>query len=198
MSSGRPLAERAGGAAQRRRDRRLRSFLRHERMTVRMALAEAPHHSCGVEPSGPSEALRRQKTASAAGKRPVPLEEVAEPQGGATMVGYMAASVPRLRSHRLQGDDGVRRSGGGKKGRRRRRRRRSFRRPLPSIALFVVVVRPKVLGIMAGLDQKEFLACLISPQWHVQGSCCWWTFSFATETGTLLQGMAAMRVFWPF
>ena len=33
------------GAAQRRRQRRLRSWLRHERMTVGMALAESTHHS---------------------------------------------------------------------------------------------------------------------------------------------------------
>ena len=33
------------GAAQRRRQRRLRSWLRHERMTVAMALAERKHHS---------------------------------------------------------------------------------------------------------------------------------------------------------
>ena len=32
------------GAAQRRRQRRLRSWLRHERMTVAMALAESTHH----------------------------------------------------------------------------------------------------------------------------------------------------------
>ena len=33
------------GAAQRRRQRRLRSWLRHERMTVAMALTERTHHS---------------------------------------------------------------------------------------------------------------------------------------------------------
>ena len=33
------------GAAQRRRQRRVRSWLRHERMTVAMALAESTHHS---------------------------------------------------------------------------------------------------------------------------------------------------------
>ena len=55
--------------------------LRHERMTVRMALAEALHHSCGVEPSGPNEAPRGLKTASAAGMRPEALEEVSAPQG---------------------------------------------------------------------------------------------------------------------
>ena len=39
--------ELAGGAAQRRRERRLRSWLRHERQTVAMVLAEACHHSSG-------------------------------------------------------------------------------------------------------------------------------------------------------
>ena len=40
------LSEQPGsGAAQRRRQRRLRSWLRHERMTVAMALAESTHHS---------------------------------------------------------------------------------------------------------------------------------------------------------
>ena len=45
----------APGAAMRRRQRRLRQFLRHERLTVAMALAEATHHA----------APRRQKPASA-------------------------------------------------------------------------------------------------------------------------------------
>ena len=40
--SGRPLSS---GVARRRRQRRLRSMLRHERMTVAMALAEKLHHS---------------------------------------------------------------------------------------------------------------------------------------------------------
>ena len=43
---GMDLSEQPGsGAAQRRRQRRLRSWLRHERMTVAMALAERTHHS---------------------------------------------------------------------------------------------------------------------------------------------------------
>ena len=41
------MADLAGGAARRRRERRLRSWLRHERMTVRMELAAALHHSAG-------------------------------------------------------------------------------------------------------------------------------------------------------
>ena len=35
----------AVGAARRRRERRLRSWLKHERLTVAMALAEASHHT---------------------------------------------------------------------------------------------------------------------------------------------------------
>ena len=47
----------AAGAARRRRERRLRSWLKHERMTVAMALAEASHHT----------APRGQRTARAGG-----------------------------------------------------------------------------------------------------------------------------------
>ena len=36
------------GAAMRRRQRRLRQFMRHERLNVAMALAEALHHSSGL------------------------------------------------------------------------------------------------------------------------------------------------------
>ena len=61
-TSGQPLAAR--GAAWRRRQRRLRSMLRHERQTVRMELAAALHHSWGGG-LGTHEGLRAQKTASA-------------------------------------------------------------------------------------------------------------------------------------
>ena len=54
----------ARGAAWRRRQRRLRSMLRHERQTVRMELAAALHHSWGGG-LGTHEGLRAQKTASA-------------------------------------------------------------------------------------------------------------------------------------
>ena len=39
------MAGLAGGAAKRRRERQLRSFLRHEELSVKMALARALHHS---------------------------------------------------------------------------------------------------------------------------------------------------------
>ena len=40
------------GSARRRRERRLRSFLRHERMAVVMALSECKHHSSRTGPGG--------------------------------------------------------------------------------------------------------------------------------------------------
>ena len=69
--------ERDSGAAKRRRERRLRSWLKHERQTVRMALAEALHHSSGTSPSkrdtrvvegAKYDALRGQKTVTRAGE----------------------------------------------------------------------------------------------------------------------------------
>ena len=42
--------ERVSGAARRRRERRLRSWLKHERQTVRMVLAETFHHSSAPFP----------------------------------------------------------------------------------------------------------------------------------------------------
>ena len=51
-------------AARRRRERRLRPWLRHERMTVRMELAAALHHS-SFRGAGPETyASRSQKTAN--------------------------------------------------------------------------------------------------------------------------------------
>ena len=72
------------GCARRRRERRLRSFLRHERMAVAVALAERLHHSANVTDSKKEEveqvwynALRGQKTARAGGGLLAPLSEVA-------------------------------------------------------------------------------------------------------------------------
>ena len=82
------LSGQPSGPARRRRERRLRSMLRHEQQTVRMALAAALHHSAGSKekkvelqqyaaPRGQNtsatareevvhEALRGQKTGDAA------------------------------------------------------------------------------------------------------------------------------------
>ena len=67
MAGGQPLAAR-DSAAQWRRERRLRSWLKHERQTVAMALAESLHHGAQrpekvrareVEEQDKHEALRR-------------------------------------------------------------------------------------------------------------------------------------------
>ena len=55
------MAERGAGSARRRRERRLRSWLRLERMTVRMELAAARHHSA-FKGAGTHDAPRSQKT----------------------------------------------------------------------------------------------------------------------------------------
>ena len=71
-----------GGAAKRRRERRLGSMLRHERMTVAVELAAALHHSCGLRPDATCNAPRGQKTASSAGARPGVLEDPEPAQVG--------------------------------------------------------------------------------------------------------------------
>ena len=80
-------------SARRRRERRLRSWWRHERMSVVAALVEAQHHSAPKVGAETHYALRRQKTASA-GSRPGVLKDPA-PQGAVT-VGYVAAMGPLL------------------------------------------------------------------------------------------------------
>ena len=57
-TSGQPAAR---GAAWPRRQRRLRSMLRHERQTVAMALAESLHHSV----QGPEKARAREEAEQA-------------------------------------------------------------------------------------------------------------------------------------
>ena len=80
-------------ARRRRRERRLRSWLRHERMTVAMELAAATHHSSpkGGWPDTTHDAPRGQKTASSAGAHPGVLKEP-EVQLEAATVGYVAGA----------------------------------------------------------------------------------------------------------
>ena len=94
-------AELVTGAARRRRERRLRQFLRHERLSVAMALAECTHHA----------APRGQKKARAGG---VEREENFEPRlldpplpQTAATVGYVAAAEPLLVVPSLAGGDSV-------------------------------------------------------------------------------------------
>ena len=95
-------------SARRRRERRLRSWLRHERMTVAMELAAASLHSSpkGGWPDTTHDALRGQKTASSAGARPGVLTEP-EVHWEAATVGYVAAPGPLLAVPVLAGGDGV-------------------------------------------------------------------------------------------
>ena len=108
----------AGGTscARRRRERRLRSMLRHERMAVAMALAEALHHSSGLEVMERAQhaALRGQKTGTRAGVAgPAPVVDYVAPapavapfsapvvsfEAPAPVVGYVA---PRTCCHAMQ------------------------------------------------------------------------------------------------
>ena len=91
-------------AARRRRERRLRSWWRHECQSVRMALTTAAHHSAEKVAADVKDAgLRAQKTVSA-GARPGVLKDPA-PQGAVT-VGYVAAPVPTLALSVLAGSAG--------------------------------------------------------------------------------------------
>ena len=95
------MAGLAGGAARRRRERQLRSFLRHEELSVKMALAQALHHSAQRVEGEQHYAPRRQKP-PLPGKRPgLPPEP--EPQVRAATVGYVAAPVPLLSAPLLAG-----------------------------------------------------------------------------------------------
>ena len=96
--------ERVSGAAKRRRERRLRQWHRHERLTVQMALCEALHHAAPQVERGENSAPRGQKTHKAGG-RPGVLKEP-EPQGAVT-VGYVAAPGPLLEVASMAGGDSV-------------------------------------------------------------------------------------------
>ena len=94
-------ADRVGAAK-----RRLGQFLRHERLSVTMALAAAQHHSA-PKSAGPVtyDALRGQNTAKAGRWRGVLKDP--EPQGGTVTVGYVAAPGPLLKVSSMAGGDSV-------------------------------------------------------------------------------------------
>ena len=95
-------------SARMRRERRLRSWLRHERMTVAMELAAAPYHSSpkGVWPETTHNAPRGQRAATSAGAHPCVVKEP-EVQLEAAKVGYVATKTPLLAVSSLRGADGV-------------------------------------------------------------------------------------------
>ena len=93
------MAGLAGEAARRGRERQLRSFLRHEELSVKMALARAFHHNphrVEVPREGVQHEVHvgpRAQKPPLPGKRPgLPPEP--EPQVRATTVGYVAAPEP--------------------------------------------------------------------------------------------------------
>ena len=114
------------GAAQRCRQRRLRSWWRHEQQSIAAALAAVMHHSSGKVHTAngaprsqklatraeeeveyePHYALRGQKTPPP-GERPAPLSEVAAPQRSDRTVRHSAGDAPLLVVPALRGDDGV-------------------------------------------------------------------------------------------
>ena len=84
----------------RRRKRRLRQFLRHERQTVAMALAEAKHHAAPRRPKPASaitvnDAPRGQKNADAEYFELSSEEEVASAGRGC---GWLRSGSPGRRS----------------------------------------------------------------------------------------------------
>ena len=102
----------ATGSALRRRQRRLRQWHRHERMTVAMALAEATHHAA---PRGPKtaragegvehEQLRAQKP-PLPGVRPGSLFDPG-PQRSDRTVRHSGGDAPLQVVPALRGYDGV-------------------------------------------------------------------------------------------
>ena len=119
------MADGAGTSAMRRRQRRLRSWLRHERQTVAMELAAALHHSRDVGP-GTHAGLRAQKAASSReeagvethnaprglktpppGMRPEQLPEAPGPQRCDRTVRGTSVGAPVLAVQSLRGFDGV-------------------------------------------------------------------------------------------
>ena len=104
--------EHAAGAAMRRRQRRLRSWLRHERMTVAMTLAEMTHHAA---PRGPKMArvgdveeqvshagLRAQKTPPP-GERPGILPEPLPQRSDRSRRHFSEDGLPQLAMPSLAG-----------------------------------------------------------------------------------------------
>ena len=99
------MAAHEAASARRRRERRLRLFLRHERMAVALHLAEALHHSSGAslepvverrEEEVEAEVVYVSQEQPPPGMRPGSLSDPGPPQQVAATVGYVAAGAPRL------------------------------------------------------------------------------------------------------
>ena len=89
-----------GGAAKRRRDRRLRMHWRHEQLTLQMALAAALHHSRDVGPVT-YNALRSQKTARAEATYDAPRSQTTSVAGDAELFSLYDEELGSTRPDRL-------------------------------------------------------------------------------------------------
>ena len=89
-----------GGAAKRRRDRRLRMHWRHEQLTLQMALAAALHHSRDVGPVT-YNALRSQKTARAEATNTAPRSQTTSVAGDTEFFSLFEEELGGTRPDRL-------------------------------------------------------------------------------------------------
>ena len=107
------LSGQPSGAARRRRERRLRSMLRHEQQTVRMALAAALHHS-----AGPKEKVEMQQNGAPRGQKTAAKAREVEEQAAHDDLRAQTAPPPGVRPGSLaepgpqRSDRSLRRSSG--------------------------------------------------------------------------------------
>ena len=88
--------ERDGRSARRRRERRLLSWLRHERLTLAMAVAEATHHSSrGQRPATVIREVEDHEQYEAPWRQKAPPLGVAADQSGRAAVGVAWGGVQR-------------------------------------------------------------------------------------------------------
>ena len=96
-------------AAARRRQRRLRSWLRHERMTVAMTLAEMMHHTAlrGPKMTRVGEGVEHEQHDGLRAQKPPGSLLDPGPQRTDRTVRHSAGDTPLLVVPALRGDDGV-------------------------------------------------------------------------------------------
>ena len=105
MAARAPPLVSSGGSAVRRRERRLRSFWRHEQMAIQMALATVSHHTFQMGTA--HDAPRNQKPVTSAGGMPPPPIVEGRPQERMMIdvspyVQILDAPVPQVEVHALE------------------------------------------------------------------------------------------------
>ena len=170
----------AAGAARRRRERRLRSWLRHEPMTVAMALAEASHNT----------APRGQKTARARGW-------VRDEVHGHVLEAP-TPSEPGTRYFSLDDNDSVPELGGSRPDRlsgvrpQERVPRRIVEQIVDSAPVFPLLHDPDPVPQM--LDSVEEVRCFFLQRWPVAAEQTWdCEDELVFEMPKILQHMASSR-----